>query len=101
MSSTAEVWLPLSKGTCLLLDHDEKRMSKFQEFLESGKMEEAEAIRAELPAIWGRDITAQLVQAINHQTIVNADRFVYSPFESDEISRLFKGECQNLRIVVG
>jgi hypothetical protein len=36
-----------------------------------------------------------------HQTIVNADRFVYSPFQSDEISPLFKGECQNYRIVIG
>jgi len=91
----------LSKGTCLQIGHDPERMSKFQELLETGKMAEAEAIKAELPAIHGDDVTAQLVQAVNHQTIVNADRFVYSPFESEEISSLFKGECQNLRIVVG
>lgn len=51
MSSTAEVWCPLDKRTCLLIDHDERRMSKFQELVESGKMEEAEKIRRELPPI--------------------------------------------------
>jgi hypothetical protein len=101
MSSTAEVWFPLSKETCLRIGHDRERMDKFQELLETGKMTEAMAIKAELPAIHGVDTTAELVQAVNHQTIVNGDRFVYSPFESDEISGLFKGECQNFRIVVG
>jgi hypothetical protein len=100
MSSTAEVWFPLSKTVCLLIAHDEERKRKFFELFSSGKMKEAEAVRTELPGILGRDITGQFVQAVNHQTIVNADRFVYSAFESDEISALFKGECQNLRIVV-
>ena len=63
--------------------------------------ERGRSAQIELPAIFGRDVAAQLVQAVNHQTIANADRFVYSPFESGEISALFKGECQNLRIVVG
>jgi hypothetical protein len=100
-SSTAQVWFPLSKKACLLITHDNKRKRKFFELLESGKVQEAEAIRAELPEISGCDIDAEGVQAVNQQTIVNADRFVFSPFESDEIPRLFKGECQNYRIVVG
>ena len=76
-------------------------MERFLKLLESGKLKEAEAVRSELPAIRGVEVTAQLVQAVNHQTIVKADRFVYSPCESDEIPQLFKGESQNLRIVVG
>jgi hypothetical protein len=100
-SSTAQVWFPLSKKACLLITHDNERKRKFFELLESGKVPEAEAIRAELPEISGRNIDAQAVQAVNQQTIVNADRFVFSPFKSEEISRLFKGECQNYRIAVG
>ena len=99
-SSTAQVWFPLSKRACLLITHDSERNRKFFELLESGKVQEAEAIRAELPEISGCDINAEGVQAVNQQTIVNADRFVFSPFQSGEISRLFKGECQNYRIAV-
>lgn len=101
MSSTAQVWFPLSKTACLLITHDEERERKFFEFFESGNIEEAEAVRAESPEILGHDITAQFVKAVNHQTIVNADRFVYSPSPSDEISPLFRGKWQNYRIVIG
>jgi hypothetical protein len=101
MSPTAEVWFPLSKVSCLLIDHDEERKRKFFELLEAGKLEEAKAIRAELPPIRIGEVAAHFVQKVNHQTIANADRFVYSSFESKEISSLFKGECQNLRVVVG
>jgi hypothetical protein len=100
MSATAEVWFPLSKRACLRIGHDQKRRARFGELLEAGKKAEAEAIIAELPAIRGGDVAAQVVQAVNHQTIDNAERFVYSPFESEEISKLFKGECRNLGIVV-
>jgi hypothetical protein len=100
-SSTAQVWFPLSKKACLLITHDNERMRKFFELMENGKAQEAEAIRAELPPISGRDIAAQDVQAVNEQTILNGDRFVFSPFQSQGISGLFKGECQNYRIVVG
>jgi Protein of unknown function (DUF4238) len=100
MSPTAEVWFPLSGRTCLRISHDQERRAKFLELLETGKTADAEAIRRELPAIRGGYVEPQLVQAVNRQTIVNAERFVYSPFESEEISNLFKGECQNLRIVV-
>jgi hypothetical protein len=101
MNQTAEVWFPLCKGACLRVDHDEKRMAKFRELLESGKMEEAQAVTRELPAISGGYVKAHVVHAVNRQTIVNADRFVFAPFKSDEVSGLFKGECQNLRLVVG
>jgi hypothetical protein len=100
MSSTAEVWFPLSKKACLLITHDEEREHKFFELLESGKVHEAEAIRAELPEIVGRDIGAQDAQAVNEQMIRNADRFVFSPFQSGDICCLFKGECQNYRIEI-
>jgi|SRR6516225_8538736 len=98
MSPTAQVWFPLSKKACLLITHDEERERKFFELLESGKVQEAEAIRAELPEIAERDIGAQYVHAVNEQTIRNADRFVFSPSQSDDICCLFKGECQNYRI---
>ena len=101
MSSTAQVWFTLSQKACLLITHDDGRKRKFFELLEHGKIEEAKAVRAELPEISAHDINAEGVEAVNQQTIINADRFVFSPFESDEISRLFKGECQNYRIVVG
>jgi hypothetical protein len=99
MSRTAEVWFPLSKRTCLVINHDQERMTKFMELLEAGKTEEAEGLRADLPPIQGGDVTSKFVQAANRQTIIKAERFVYSPFESNEIPALFKGECQNLRIV--
>lgn len=101
MNSTAQIWFPLSKKACLLITHDNERKRKFFELFESGKVQEAEAIRAELPEICGRDTTAEYVQAINQQTILNGDRFVFSPCQLDEILPLFKGECQNYRIVVG
>ena len=41
-----------------------------------------------------------LIDAVNRQTIMNADRFVYSPFESEQIPQLFKGESQNMRLVI-
>lgn len=96
MSSTAQVWFPLSKKACLLITHDNERKRKFFELFESGKIREAEAIRAELPEICGRDTTAEYVQAINEQTVVNGDRFVFSPFQSDEILRLFQGRVPEL-----
>jgi hypothetical protein len=99
-SPTAQVWFPLSKKACLLITHDNERKRKFFELLKKGKVLEAEAIRAELPPISGRDIDAQLVQSMNEQMILNGDRFVFSPFQSPAISDLFKGECQNYRIVV-
>jgi len=98
-SSTAQVWFPLSKRACLLITHDNERKRKFFELLENGKTKEAEAIRAELPEIVGRDIGAEGLQAVNEQTICNGDRFIFSPFQSDAISLLFKGECQNYRLV--
>src|SRR5215467_865913 len=79
-SSTAQVWFPLSKHACLLITHDNDRKRKYFELLEGGKVEEAEAIRANLPEISGRGIGAEYVQAVNGQTILNADRFVFSPF---------------------
>jgi hypothetical protein len=100
MSSTAQVWFPLSKRACLLITHDNERKRKFFDLLESGKVQEAEAIRAELPEIMGRDIGVEHVQALNEQTILNGDRFIFSPCQSRGISRLFKGECQNYRLVV-
>jgi hypothetical protein len=47
-SSTAQVWFPLSKKACLLIPHDNERNRKFFELLENGKVQEAEATRAEL-----------------------------------------------------
>ncbi len=99
-SGTAEVWFPLSRKACLVLTHDAKRMDRFFELLQAGKREEAEALRSELSAIGGFDVDGSLVAAVNSQTIVKADRFVYSPFESDEIPRLFKGESQNIRVSI-
>jgi Protein of unknown function (DUF4238) len=98
-SSTVQVWFPLSKKACLLITHDNERKRKFFELLAS-RVQEADAIRAEFPEIEARDISAEHVQAVNEQTILNGDRFVFSPFQSDTISGLFKGECQNYRIVV-
>lgn len=99
-SPTAQVWFPLSKKACLLIAHDEERKRKFFELYAKGKIEEAKVVRAELPDISGRDVDGEYVQAVNQQTILNGDRFVFSPFQSAEISRLFRGECQNYRIVV-
>jgi hypothetical protein len=98
MSPTAKVWFPLSKRACLLIRHDEVKLRKFSEFLEAGKLKEAEALKAQLPAIAHSVFTPPFVNALNCQTILNADRFIYSPFESPKISRLFKGESHNLRI---
>jgi len=99
LSSSAEVWFPLSKKACLRIGHDIAKMNKFDELLRVGKRREAEKLRSELPPIEEREIDDTIVQAINSQTIVNADRFVFSPFESDEIPLLLKGESKNFRIV--
>ena len=54
-----------------------------------------------MPPIVGGDVQKPvLIDAVNKQTIMNADRFVYSPFESEQIPQLFKGESQNMRLVI-
>jgi hypothetical protein len=100
MSRTAEVWFPLSKGACLAMRHDAQKMEQFGKLLDAGKTEEAAALQAELSPIGEFEVEARHVEAINGQTILNADRFVYSPFESEEIPKLFKGESQNLRFEI-
>jgi hypothetical protein len=98
-SSTAEVWFPLSKQAVMVITHDEPGEQKFFELLAAGRREEAETVRRRLPPIRERSAKKPLVEAVNHQTITNADRFVFSPFESNEISTLLQGESQNMRIV--
>lgn len=100
MSPTAQVWFPLSKSACLVIRHDADKREKFDNLLEAGKVKEAEALRAELPPIREGVTQRAIVDAVNTQTIVNADRFVYSPYESADIPRRFKGESQNLRVVI-
>lgn len=99
MSSTAQVWFPLSKQVCIVITHDETGERKFFELLAAGRREEAEAVRRRLPPILQRDVRQPLVDTINYQTVTNADRFVFSPFESAEISEMLQGESQNMRIV--
>lgn len=99
MASTAEVWFPLSKNACLRITHDVERMDRFNELLDAGKREEAEHLRRDLPPIKEVEIPPETVNAINRQTILAGDRFVFSPFESAQIPALFKGESQNMRIV--
>jgi hypothetical protein len=100
MSPTAEVWFPLSKSACLTFRHDEAKLTKFIELLATGRKKEIEAIRRDLSPITSAEVQRLVVDAVNNETILNADRFVYSPFQSDEISRRFKGESHNMRIVV-
>jgi hypothetical protein len=97
-SSTAQVWFPLSKQVCIVITHDEAGERKFFELLAAGRREEAEAVRRRLPPIQQRDVRQPLVDTINYQTVTNADRFVFSPFESAEISEMLQGESQNMRI---
>lgn len=98
-SSTAEVWFPLSKRAVIVFTHDKSGEKKFFELLAAGRREEAETVRRRLPTIQERYAKKPAVEAVNHQTITNADRFVFSPFESNEISKLLQGESQNMRIV--
>jgi hypothetical protein len=98
-SSTAEVWFPLSKQVVIVITHDEPGEDKFFELLTAGHRDEAEAVRRQLPPIRERGAKMTLVDAINHQTVTNADRFAFSPFESAEISKLLQGESQNMRMV--
>jgi Protein of unknown function (DUF4238) len=99
-SQTAEVWFPLSKAACLHICHDATKRKKFDELLDAGDFKGLEALRTELPPIGGSEVLLPFVNAVNAQTIRNADRFVYSPFESAEIAQLFKGESQNMRVVM-
>lgn len=98
-SSTAQMWFPLSKRTCLIISHDTEGENKFFELLAAGRGQEAEAIQRALPPIREREARQSVVDAVNHQTITNADRFVFSPFESADISANLYGESQNVRIV--
>lgn len=98
-SPTAQVWFPLSKQVVIVITHDEPGEEKFFKLLAAGRRDEAEAVRRELPPIRERGARRTLVDGINHQTVTNADRFVFSPFESTEISKLLQGESQNMRIV--
>ena len=98
MSSTAQVWFPLSKHACMVITHDTAGEQKFFELLAAGRKDEAEAVRRQPPPILEREIMRDVVDGINYQTITSADRFVFSPFESLEISKMLQGESQNMRI---
>jgi len=98
MSSTAQVWFPLSKEACMVITHDATVMHKFVELFKAGHTNEAEAVRGQLPPILEREIGQAVVDSINYRTIISAERFVFSPFESAEISETLKGESQNMRI---
>lgn len=100
MSPTAEVWFPLSKAACMVITHDQEGEDKYFKLLSAGRRSEAEAIRNQLPPIRERNFEQRLVGDVNQLTIRNANRFVFSPFESPEISAWLKGESQNMRIAV-
>src|SRR5947207_3278845 len=51
----------------------------------AGKREEAEALRANLPLIEEKQISRAYVDAINGNTILTADRFVYSPLDRKSV----------------
>jgi hypothetical protein len=87
MSSTAEVWLPLSKAPCIVIRHDTAGENNFFALLSQGRREEAEAVRRTLPPVRERGAPKALVDAINDQTLTNADRFVFSPFGSADIPK--------------
>jgi Protein of unknown function (DUF4238) len=99
-SSTAEVWFPLSKRACMVITHDHEGERRFFELLYAGRKQEADAVREQLPAIRENRVGQASVDQINQATIRNADRFVFSPFESPETSETLKGESQNMRIVM-
>lgn len=99
MSSTAQIWFPLSKAACLAIGHDTEGENKFFALLAGGRRQEAEAVQRTLPPIREREARKPLVDGINHQTITNADRFVFSPFESADIGTRLQGESQNMRLV--
>lgn len=96
----AQVWFPLSKKACLLITHDEERMTKFNDLLDAGKVQEARSVQVELPPIRDAEVPCSAVNTINCRTVLTADRFVYSPFEANEIARLLQGESQNLGIAI-
>jgi hypothetical protein len=83
----------------MVITHDETGERKFFELLEAGHRKEAEAVRRQLPPILERVVGQSVVDAINDNTIISADRFVFSPFESAEISKRLQGESQNMRIL--
>ncbi len=99
-SSTAEMWFPLSKHACIVIAHNHVGEKKFFELLAAGRRAEAEASKGDLPPIREVRIEESAVNKINEFTTANADRFVFSPFESAEISKTLRGESQNMRIVM-
>jgi len=68
--------------------------NKFFELLAAGRRQEAETVQRALPPIREREARQSLVDGVNHQTITNADRFVFSPFESADIAAKLQGESQ-------
>ena len=68
--------------------------NKFFELLAAGRRQEAETVQRALPPIREREARQSLVDGVNHQTITNADRFVFSPFESTDIAAKLQGESQ-------
>lgn len=100
MAHDAQVWFPLSKKSCLLITHDEERMTKFNDLLDAGKMKEARAVQEELSPIRDAELSRADVDIINRRTVLITDRFVYSPFESNNIPRLLRSESQNLGIAI-
>jgi hypothetical protein len=93
------MWFPLSKAACLIISHDTEEKNKFFELLAAGRRQEAETVQRALPPIREREARQSLVDGVNHQTITNADRFVFSPFEPADIAAKLQGESQNMGIV--
>jgi len=100
MAHDAQVWFPLSKKSCLLITHDEERMAKFNDLLDAGKVNEARTVQEDLSPIRDAGISRADVDIINRRTVLIADRFVYSPFESNKIPKLLQGESQNLGVAI-
>ena len=98
-SPGAEVWFPLSKRAAIRISRDVSGERKFSELFKAGLIKEAQVVRSELPPVQERSVPQRVVDAINCQTITTADRFVFSSFQSDEISLLLRGESQGMRIV--
>jgi len=97
-SPTVEIWFPLSRNSVLLMRPDTSRIDHNFELIQAGKISEAYKVRENLPPIVEIPIGDDHAKTINEQTIMNADRFVFSPFESNEIPNMFKGPCQNMQV---
>jgi hypothetical protein len=92
------IYFPISRDRVLRLSHDQKKLEKYERFMNKGREREATLLLSRIPAISYRFIPSAETERINELIIRRASRWIYSPSQNPSIITRFRGDCINLRM---